>query len=288
MAISPQRCGCRIIVVSVAKSEPKIASIQHDVLMVDQVQLQHQDRVLSVLLNRPERKNALSGSLLDALSAALDTVIGESTTAVVLSGAGGCFSAGADLTELSGTLQDIKVDEAIASVTSKIRGLPIPVIAAIDGACLGGAVDIALSCDLRIAADNAFFQVPATRLNLLYNPPSIQRLYRRLGRDALFQLLVVGQRLDAQAAHAAGLVSRVVKAGDSLQAAHEIAQQIGSNHQAAVAATKGMLNALEDQDYDPDYWEGIRRQLLSSRARLEAVTEAKSRHTGSVDGDPTK
>jgi enoyl-CoA hydratase/carnithine racemase len=256
--------------------------------MVDQVQLQHQDSVLSVLLNRPKRKNALSGSLLDALSAALDAEVGETTAAVVLSGAGGCFSAGADLMELSGTLQDIKVDEAIASVTSKIRGLPIPVIAAIEGACLGGAVDIALSCDLRIAAENAFFQVPATRLNLLYNPPSIQRLYRRLGRDALFQLLVVGQRLDAHAAHAAGLVSRVVKAGDSLQAAHEIAQQIGSNHQAAVAATKGMLNALDDQDYDPDYWEGIRRQLLSSPERLEAVADAKRRLLEKADKDLSK
>jgi len=256
--------------------------------MVEPVQLQHQDSVLSVLLNRPRRKNALSGSLLEALGAALDTAVRETTTAVVLSGAGGCFSAGADLTELSGALEDLQVDEAIEAVTSKIRDLPIPVIAAIEGACLGGAVDIALSCDLRIAAAGAFFQIPATRLGFLYNPRSIQRLHRRLGRDALFQLLVVGQRFDAQAALSAGLVSSVVNAGNSLQVAHEIARQTGSNLPAAVAATKGILNAFDDQDYDPDYWQDIRQQLLSSPERLEAVVEAKRRLSGEAVGDPSK
>ena len=245
--------------------------------MVEAVKLLRQDQVLCLLLNRPERKNALSSALLDALSTALDTAVGDAATAVVLSGAGGCFSAGADLNELTGTIEDLKVDAAIERVTSKIRQLPIPVIAAIDGACLGGAVDIALSCDLRIAADDAFFQLPATRLGLLYNPRSIQRLYRSLGRDALFQLLVLGQRFDAHEAHRSGLVSTVVKAGASVDAAMEIAQQTASNQPGAVAASKDILNALDGQDFDPNDWQDLRRQLLSSEERYQAVARAKSR-----------
>ena len=154
--------------------------------MTELIRVTHQSGVVSLFLNRPERRNALSLALLSRLSDALSSEIHDDTSALIVSGGDGCFSAGADLADLTGTLEDLGMDDAIEEVTQKIRDLPVPVIAAIDGPCLGGAFDLALSCDLRIAAADAFFQVPATRLGLLYNPRSILRWRQLLGRDAVF------------------------------------------------------------------------------------------------------
>ena len=156
--------------------------------MNEPIRVVHGEGVVSFFLNRPERRNALSLTLLARLSDALSSEIRGDTSAVIVSGVDGSFSAGADLTDLTGTLQDLGMDDAIEEVTLKIRDLPVPVIAAIDGPCLGGAFDLALSCDHRIASRDAFFQVPATRLGLLYNPRSIVRMRQLLGRDATVKL----------------------------------------------------------------------------------------------------
>jgi enoyl-CoA hydratase len=232
--------------------------------------------VVSLFLNRPERRNALSLALLEKLGAALATEVREDTVAVIIGGVDGSFSAGADLAELSGTPADLAIDEAIEAVTGKILELPVPVIAAIDGPCLGGAVDLALSCDQRIASVNAIFQVPAARLGLLYNPRSIVRMQRRLGRDTLFRLLVLGERLDAAAALRAGIVSQVVE-GASHAAAEALAQGAIGNVRPAMAATKRLLNAIDASAYDPSEWEAVRREMLSSPERRAAVTAEKKR-----------
>jgi enoyl-CoA hydratase/carnithine racemase len=244
--------------------------------MTEAIRVSQHSGFVSLCLNRPERKNALSLGLLRELSHALSTAIPSDTSAVIISGADGCFSAGADLADLSGTLTDLAVDDAIEEVTGKIRNLPVPVIAAIDGPCMGGAFDLALSCDHRIASAGAFFQVPATRLGLLYNPRSIVRMEHRLGRDTLFRLLVLGERFDATAALHAGMVSRIV-AGPSYDAAEAVALAAGENIGSAVAATKGLLDAIERSDYDAPAWEAARRLLLSSAERQAAVAGAKKR-----------
>jgi enoyl-CoA hydratase/carnithine racemase len=244
--------------------------------MNEPIQVVHGEGVVSFFLNRPERRNALSLTLLARLSDALSSEIRGDTSAVIVSGVDGSFSAGADLTDLTGTLQDLGMDDAIEEVTLKIRGLPVPVIAAIDGPCLGGAFDLALSCDHRIASRDAFFQVPATRLGLLYNPRSIVRMRQLLGRDAVFRLLVLGERLDANAALRAGIVSHVVE-GASYEAALKIAQAATGNFASAVAATKQLLNAIDGIDYDPGEWDKQRRELLSSPERRAAVASEKKR-----------
>lgn len=245
--------------------------------MEQPVLIEQGDNVVSITLNRPARRNALSLRLLGALGEALSEATVGDAGAVILAGAGGCFSAGADLTELSGTLEDRAIDDAIETVTDAIRRLPVPVIAAIDGACLGGAFDLAVSCDLRIASADAFFQVPATRFGLLYSPRSIVRMQKRLGRDAVFNLLVLGQRLDAGAALTAGVVSSVVGAGESRAAALTTACLAAENLPGAVAASKALLNAIEDGSFDAGHWEMVRDQHLSSPERRRAVAKAKAR-----------
>jgi len=244
--------------------------------MTEAIRVSQQAGFVSLYLNRPERRNALSIKLLGELSDALSNAIRSGTAAVIVSGVDGCFSAGADLSDLSGTLADLAVDDAIEEVTGKIRELTVPVIAAIDGPCMGGAVDLAMSCDERIASAGAFFQIPAARLGLLYNPRSVLRMQQRLGRDTVFRLLALGERFDATAALRAGMVSRVVE-GPSYGAAETIARAAGEKVGSAVAATKGLLDAIERGDYDAAAWEALRRQMLSSPERHAAVESEKKR-----------
>ncbi|MBT3556874.1 MAG: enoyl-CoA hydratase/isomerase family protein [Rhodospirillales bacterium] len=245
--------------------------------MNELINVNHQDGTLVLTLNRPERKNALSRALLGELHQALTSEVRDDTSAVILHGSGGCFSAGGDLTELNGTIEDLAVDDAIEAVTTAIREAPVPVIAAIDGPCMGGAFDVAVTCDVRIAASNAIFQVPATRLGLLYSPKSVIRLRKLLGRDAIMSLLVLGERYDADAALDAGIVSSVVKSDSCLEAALAIAKWAGDNVRGAVDATKRLLNAMDSDSYDPEFWENERKKLLSSPERQEAVAKARAR-----------
>ena len=244
--------------------------------MAEPITIESNDGIVSVFLNRPECKNALSMALLQALSSALTDARRPDTGALILSGAGGCFSAGADLGELSGDIDDTRVDDAIATVTRKIIEFPVPVIAAIEGPCMGGAFDLALSCDVRIAARGAFFQVPATRLGLLYNPPAILRMQQRLGRDTVFRLLTIGERFDAEAALRAGVISRIVEQSEAYPMALDTGRQAAANLRSAVASTKALLNAIDDDSYDEQVWQQRRRDHLSSSERRAAVVEAKA------------
>lgn len=243
----------------------------------DPVLVRHEDGVLSITLNRPARRNALSMRLLNDLLEGLSGANTSVAHAVVLSGAGGCFSAGADLAEIGGTLRDRVVDDAIEAVIAAILRLPIPVIAAIDGACMGGAFEIALSCDVRIGSAGTFFQVPATRLGLLYNPRSIARMRGRLGRDTVFNLLVLGHRFDAEEALRCGMISSLTVGETALAAALATARSSKANIGRAVAASKALLNDLDDGKFNAEYWEAIRNENLSSAERQHAVATAKAR-----------
>jgi enoyl-CoA hydratase/carnithine racemase len=245
--------------------------------MTDPIQVTQQAGIVSIFLNRPERRNAMSLALLARLSDALSDEIHVDTDAVIISGVGGTFSAGADLADLTGTIDDYGMDDAIEKVTQKILELPVPVIAAIDGPCMGGAFDLALSCDHRIASQDAIFQVPTARLGLLYSPRSVVRMRQRIGRDAVIRLLVLGERLDAEAAMHAGVVSRVVE-GESYLAAVELARLAKGNTRSAAAAAKHLLNAIDSVDYDPAEWEARRRELLSTPERRKLVESEKKRH----------
>ena len=245
--------------------------------MTESIRVTQEAGTVSIFLNRPERRNALSLALLARLSDALSSEVEEDTTAVIISGSGGTFSAGADLADLTGTVEDLQMDDAIEKVTGKILELPVPVIAAIDGPCMGGAFDLALSCDHRIASKDAIFQVPTARLGLLYSPRSVVRMRQRIGRDAVIRLMVLGERLNAVEAMQAGIVSRVVE-GESYAAAVELARLATGNIQSSVAATKHLLNAIDSVDYDPAEWEERRRELLSSTERRLRVESEKKRH----------
>ncbi len=246
--------------------------------MSDLVLVSRERGTVTMVLNRPDRRNALSHSLLSALNAVLIDVPDTGVDEVIITGAGACFSAGADYRELTGTIKDIAIDEAIARVTRSIRETPVEVTALVNGPCLGGAVDLALSCDKRVATADAWFQVPATRLGLLYNPVSVQRMVVRYGRDIVHRLLVKGEQFDAHAALSSGLVSEVSSSGKANGNKVQNTTQVPTNHISEVTtASEEMINAIDSGKFDPDYWEKVRRRFLRSSERFEAVTAFKAR-----------
>jgi len=228
-----------------------------------------------IVLDNPGRKNALSYALLDDLSKELTSARDNNARAVIITGADGSVSAGADFADLTGTIDDIAIDDAIERVVVQIREMPAPVFAAVEGPCMGGAVDIALACDFLVASEESFFEVPAARLGLLYNPDAVRRWHARLSGLTLRRMLLLGARFTAAEAAQAGVVSHLVARGEALNESRELANRAIGGSRDAVAATKSLLVALEDGAADLAHWAKVRREILESKQRRESVARAK-------------
>ncbi len=246
----------------------------------------HQQRIREIILNTPERRNALSRAMLSELKDAFSDQ-DNATRVIVLSGAGSIFCAGGDLKELGrGEESDLQIDLAIGEVVEEIRNLPVPVIAAVEGACIGAGVDLLLACDLRVMAEDAFLEVPAVRLGLLYNPAGINRMHQRIGSTALTRLLLLGERLAAQDAYQAGAISHLVPSGTSRDRALELASEVCLGVATAIDASKCYLIALENGTVDEEEWQRERRRLLASEERLKAIDERRKNIGGQKIKDP--
>ena len=234
--------------------------------------------VLHLILDAPERRNALSRPMLEDLAAAV-LGVEQDVTGVVVSGASAAFSSGADFRELTGTSVDVTYDDAVAAATRAVVAAPRVVVAAIEGPCLGAAADLALACDLRVAGQGAYLQVPAARLGVLYNPEAVGRLGRRLPTVTVRRLLLLGERFADEEALQAGLVSHVVPRGEAVERAVEMLAGVSADELDAIAATKGLLTALETSTYDPMQWEDRRRALLDAPARAAVIARAHQPHS---------
>ena len=238
---------------------------------------EYKDNTLCLTLNRPKQRNALSYALLEELHQTLSSEIQSRCRAVIICGNSHCFSAGADLNELTGTIRDLEMDISISRVIDDIHRLSMPVVALMEGACIGGAVDIALACNVRVATDNAYFQIPATRLGLLYNPDSVARMSKLFPHETLTRLLVSGERFGAADAIQAGLVTHLVERHNSGASAAKYPQQTGTGTGQASASTRALLHALYHDQYDPVYWRAVRRDILASPERRDAIARAKKK-----------
>jgi enoyl-CoA hydratase len=233
--------------------------------------------VAVVRIDRPGKRNALTRPALERLPQLLADAADSGAPAVVLTGSADCFSAGVDLDELRGTGSDAALDTLVGDVVTAIRELPVPVIAAIEGACAGAAVELIAACDIRVAGGGSFFFLPATKLGLLYRPDGIARLTVELGRQAVARLLLAGDRIPAEEALGAGLVSKVVDAGTALEAAVALAERSAAGTPEAVRLTKQVIGEASAGAPLRGDWELRRRELLESESRRAAVAEAKER-----------
>ena len=235
--------------------------------------------VLTLTLNRPDRRNALDPELLDELADALHTE-GERAGAVVLRGAGSeAFSAGYDLSRLTGSIEDLDADRHIGEAASALRTCPAPVIARLQGHCYGAGVELDLNCDLRIAADLRL-AVPAVGLGVVYRYPFVARLVQICGIARASDLLLGMLELDSETAYAWGLVTEVVPAKNIDARISELAEKLAIAPRPAVEGTKASLNLLDRRAVageDLLQAHELRTRAAASPERKEAVERRKQK-----------
>ena len=204
--------------------------------------------VALVTIERPDVLNALSFDLLDELAAALAALDADpACRAIVLTGSGTrAFAAGADIRELAvQTPISLLVGDRFA-VWERIAATRTPVIAAVRGFALGGGCELALSCDLIVAGDDAQFGQPEINLGVMPGAGGTQRLTRAIGRARAMDLILTGRNLGAREAESMGLVSRVVPADETLEAALDVARTIAAQAPIAVLAAKEAVRLAEE------------------------------------------
>ena len=197
-----------------------------------------------ITLNRPKALNALSDALMDELGAALkafdaDPAIG----CIVITGSDKAFAAGADISGLAGhSFVSAYTDDLITRNWEQIRSVRKPVIAAVAGFALGGGCELAMMCDIVIAADSARFGQPEIKLGIIPGAGGTQRLPRAVGKAKAMDLVLTGRMMDAAEAERCGLVSRVVPAGQLLDEALGAAEAINRLGGPSVLAAKECVN----------------------------------------------
>lgn len=198
-----------------------------------------------ITINRPKALNALNSTVLDELDKTLDGVDLENIRCLILTGAGEkSFVAGADIGEMSSLTK--AEGEAFGKkgndVFRKIETFPIPVIAAVNGFALGGGNELAMSCDIRLAADNAVFGQPEVGLGITPGFGGTQRLARLVGMGMAKQMLYAALNIDAQEALRIGLVNAVYPQAELMENALKLANKIARNAPIAVRACKQAVN----------------------------------------------
>ncbi len=204
-----------------------------------------QGAVRTLTVNRPDKLNALNAATLDALLAAFDDAAAEpGVRVVVLTGAGPkAFVAGADIAEMSALRPAEARDfsQRGQRLMRRIETLPKPVLAKVNGFALGGGLELAMACHLRIAADTARVGQPEIGLGLIPGFGGTQRLLRLAGRAATLELCLLGAPVDAARAQQLGIVNRVVPAADLDAETEKLAAQLAN---AAPLALRGILDAV--------------------------------------------
>jgi enoyl-CoA hydratase len=183
------------------------------------ISVEERGPVTLVTLDRPERRNAVDGAALRDIAAALDAAVARRARVLVLTGAGGHFSAGADLN----ALEDERFAASLRGVLDGLADAPLCTLAAVEGAALGAGTQLAIACDLRMATPTARFGVPAARLGLMVDAPTVERLAALVGGSVARAVLLAAEVLDGEAAHRVGLVSRLGDLAAALTWADEIA-----------------------------------------------------------------
>jgi enoyl-CoA hydratase len=197
--------------------------------MTDLVIVDHAAPVSTVTLNRPDRRNALSTPLLAELVAALDALdADEGVRAILVRGEGPSFAAGADIDELAEATGIGYMSGRRAALWSAIQRRETPTVAAVQGYALGGGCELALACDVIVAAESARFGLPETGLGIIPGAGGTQRLVRAVGKAKAMDVILAGRRLTGAEAEAAGLAARCVPDDALHETALGVAREIAA------------------------------------------------------------
>ncbi|MGA6993984.1 MAG: enoyl-CoA hydratase-related protein [Candidatus Deferrimicrobiaceae bacterium] len=211
-------------------------------------------RIATITINRPKSLNALNRATMQELSAALEEIArGRDVGVVLLTGAGEkAFVAGADVSEMREftPLQVLEFSRFGHGVLGNIERLPQPVIGVINGFALGGGCELAMACDILLAADTARFGQPEVNLGIIPGYGGTQRLPRLVGRNIAKEIVLMGEMISAQRAYEIGLVNRVVPQAGLMEAAREIARKILEKAPVALRTAKSVMNRGIDLDLE--------------------------------------
>ncbi len=204
-----------------------------------------------LIVNRPEKRNAFSLRMWQDLPEVLETLGRESTLRVlILRGAGGHFGAGADISEFAEERtgpRAARYERIHDAALDALAGFSRPVVAMIEGFCMGGALALALACDLRLAANDAVFALPPARLGLAFPLPSLERLLMAVSHATAMEMLFSGRRYDAAWALARGLVNETWSPAALPESTMRLAEDIAANAPLSIAHAKAAVNALRPQ-----------------------------------------
>ncbi|MCM6777847.1 enoyl-CoA hydratase [Nocardia sp. CDC159] len=237
--------------------------------------LERKGRVALITLNRPKALNALNSQVLADITAALDELEADAGIgAVVLTGSEKAFAAGADIKEMqSKSYMDMFLADHFAG-WDRLTAFRKPIIAAVAGYALGGGCELAMMCDILIAADTAKFGQPEIKLGVIPGMGGSQRLTRAVGKAKAMDLILTGRNMDAEEAERAGLVSRIVPAADLVPTALEVAETIANMSLPAVMIAKEAV----DRSFETTLSEGLRferrvfHSLFATEDQKEGMT----------------
>jgi enoyl-CoA hydratase len=215
------------------------------------VAVEKDDVVGIVTIMRPERRNALNLEVKAALVNAIMTLEADTAIAViVMTGAGGYFVAGTDIAEMQAMRPSDHSRLETDRLFHVVRQCKKPVVAAVEGYALGGGCELALACDIVVAADSAYFGQPEIRVGIMPGAGGTQRLLRSAGRYKALLWSLTGEMIDAREAYAANLVSKVVPSGKALDTAITIGKQISGMPPLAVQAIREVMRLGGDVGFE--------------------------------------
>lgn len=249
--------------------------------MSELVVSRHDGDVFSIVLNRPNKRNAINLEMLAELDAAVTAAErAEGARAVMVRGAGPVFSAGIDVTVFmllphkygpAWQQQMRRITDEFQAIFTRLERLELPTIALLHGFCLGLALELALACDMRIAAAGTQLGLPETRLGIIPDVGGTTRLTRLIGPGRAKELIMTGKQIDADLAGRWGLVNHVVPADDLTQAGDNLVAELRLAAPLAVGMAKRVIDGLDDIDRGLQLEGWAQSHLMRSDDFLEAA-----------------
>ena len=210
----------------------------------DTILLEKKERIAFITLNRPEVFNAINDKMIFEFGEVVSDIHKDpSIRVVIITGGGKAFQAGADIGELSrmNPLQILNWNQRLVQNLNALESMRPPVIAAINGFALGGGLELALACTIRIASDKAKMGLPEVKIGIIPGAGGTQRLPRLVGKGMASEMILTGEMIDAQTAFRIGLVNKVVPQEELMKASREMADKITVNGPIAVSLAKDAI-----------------------------------------------